>query len=296
MQQAANDRLGTFGSQFWATATEADRRDGLFPLLTASAASIASTRAKQSAPANAGSPGGHAPSPDRAESWAITFGQQKRHGFRPFEFFGQNTDQRSECQEFCVGANGAYRIYQIRRCERRRPCQTEAASVSFGPLFRKVFIPTKAKRSASSLIKGVLIPPVRPDTFCMAKNRFPAGPGSSPVPSARPHHATRVRPRCGPSADGGSGAFERLTRAPAAGPDGVQPNQIIQDFRAMPAAKAASASVTSRPFGRTHAGRPDRRAGNEEGATGSESMRETLHRIVRFRLPKLRVSAQHVFA
>jgi hypothetical protein len=33
----------------------------------------------------------------------------------------------------------------------------------------------------------------------------------------------------------------------------------------MPAAKAASASVTSRPFGRTHAGRPDRRQAMKKG-------------------------------
>jgi hypothetical protein len=85
------------------------------------------------------------------------------------------------------------------------------------------------------------------------------------VRSARPHHATRVRPHFGPSSRRRGGAFERLTRPPAAGPDGVQRTRSSSDFRAMPAAKAASASVTSRPFGRTHAGRPDRRQAMKKG-------------------------------
>jgi hypothetical protein len=47
----------------------------------------------------------------------------------------------------------------------------------------------------------------------------------------------------------------------------------------MPAAKAASASDTSRPRDRDHPGRLNSRIGIDEGANGNESMPETLHRM-----------------
>jgi hypothetical protein len=164
------------------------------------------------------------------------------------------------------------------------PVQTEAQHrVSFGNYFGKVCHPIEGQKApASSLMKAVLTP-----------SRFGQTPSAWPKTGFRrvqDHHPAAVsktasRKACSSSVRpinpyGGKEAHLSACRErqqPAQ--TGSERTRSSKDFRAMPAAKAASASVTSRPFGRTHAGRPDKRKGNEEEAAGSESMPVTLHRM-----------------
>ncbi|KSV72257.1 hypothetical protein N183_27190 [Sinorhizobium sp. Sb3] len=73
------------------------------------------------------------------------------------------------------------------------------------------------------------------------------------------------------------GAFQALTGAPAAGPDGLGADKIVSDFKAMPAAKAAPSASGSLPRGRAQAGKAaESDEAETDGATG-ESMVESLH-------------------
>jgi len=80
----------------------------------------------------------------------------------------------------------------------------------------------------------------------MVKNSFPAGPGSSPAV------------------------------APATDPGLIGVDHIVERFSAIPAAKAASDSVTSRPRDSAQPGRPGGQIGVVEAEVAGESMRRSI--------------------
>jgi hypothetical protein len=155
--------------------------------------------------------------------------QQKRHRFWPVEFFARTQISNQKCQDLCVRANGAL-PHVIRSATANGAARARLKSrVSLNSEFRKVVIPSQSQKLRKLLDKG------RGDRAGSARHllRGQKQVSGGPRIIAGCRQQDRITQRvfvlvAAHHPDGGGGAFERLTRAPAAGPDGVQPNQIIQ--------------------------------------------------------------------
>jgi hypothetical protein len=202
MQQAANDRLGAFGAQFGRSQQKLIGATGYSAIADSSAEldrfnqsqtdCTGERRLARDGPApslqSCGKPGHNV----RISKSGTGFGQ--------LSFSARTRSARANAKTSASGRTAHIAVYQVRRCERRRPSRLKPRQHRLNSERSQGVHPNAtAKRSASSLMKAVLIPPVRPDTFCMAKTGFRRAQDHRRLPSARPHHATRVRPRCGPS-------------------------------------------------------------------------------------------------
>lgn len=118
--------------------------------------------------------------------------------------------------------------------------------------------PWTPKRSEISLTNEVVTGPDRRVSILVARNSFPAGPGSSPAAVSRTASRMAVSSSLRPSIFAATAADLRARRSrqqPSYG--GSARLRSSSNLRAIPAAKAASVLLVSRPRGRAQPGRRD---------------------------------------
>lgn len=260
--------LAPFVRSFGATACNISaRRLMSFPCRNASTAPA--TSATHTARAKPGSPGRTRPAAVRLERCAVSFANHERNPTIPAKFFRQQPIAEPPGQNFGIGAGGADVGDQVGDGEARRTAGLKRAinksAISLRPSRRN---PISA---ASSSITLLPIGRVFTANFLKAKCIAPAGAGSLPgavsSTASRKPASPSLRPiSC--TADCAHLSAWRWRQQPAqAGPTRTRSSN---DFRAMPAAKAASPSLKSRARSPRPAGaaRPPARRG---WRTGSEA-------------------------
>jgi hypothetical protein len=152
-------------------------------------------------PANAGSPGRTRPLPPIVRKAgpnrsAISSGTGNGH----LSFFGDQTSASAQARGSASGRAAHRVVTSSARGEGRRTCRLKPRQLS--PYFDRKRCSSHAepKSSASSLTCVGENPGFRDETFCRPKTPFRRAQDHRRLPSAKPRHAKRVRPRCGPSA------------------------------------------------------------------------------------------------